>query len=220
MPFACDHKPVFDGGHGPNTGGMGAHSPPGWLDESTAGAIQRDVTEAAVRAMLAEGRQYRGVLYPGLMVTADGPTVLEFNCRFGDPEAQVLLPRLQSDLLEVLWAVANSRLDEVQPHWSEDACVAVVLSSGGYPGPYETGFPIEGLADLDPDVHAFQAGTARRDDGTLVTAGGRVLTVAATGRTLAEAREKAYRNVGRVRFQGMHYRRDIGAAQSAAVPDA
>ena len=217
MPFACDHKPVFDGDRGPNTGGMGAYSPPGWLDEATAEAIRSDVTEAAVRAMMAEGRPYRGVLYPGLMITDDGPMVLEFNCRFGDPEAQVLLPRLESDLLEVLWAVANNRLDEVELRWSEDACVAVVLASGGYPGQYETDLPVEGLADLDLDVLAFQSGTRRQDDGTLVTAGGRVLTVAATGRTLAEAREKAYRNVERIRFDSMHYRRDIGAVQTAAA---
>ena len=143
--------------------------------------------------------------------------VLEFNCRFGDPEAQVLLHLLETDLLEVLWAVANNSLHEVELRWSQDACVGVVLASGGYPGGYETGFAIEGLADLDGDVVAFHAGTSRRDDGTLVTAGGRVLTIVAAGRTLAQAREKAYRNVERVRFQGMHYRRDIGVAQPASV---
>jgi len=147
------------------------------------------------------------------MVTADGPQVLEFNCRFGDPETQALLPRMKSDLLEVLWAVANNRLEEVQVEWSDDACVGVVLASGGYPGKYETGFPIKGLDDVDGDVLIFHAGTRREDDGTLVTAGGRILTVAATGRTMAETREKAYRNVERIRFQGMHYRRDIGATQ-------
>ena len=217
MPFACDHKPAFDGDQGPNTGGMGAYSPPGWLDQSTANAIRKEITEAAVRAMMAEGRPYRGVLYPGLMIGDDGPHVIEFNCRFGDPETQVLLPRLQSDLLDVLWAVANNRLSEVELRWSEEACVGVVLASGGYPGTYETGFAIDGLAELDPDVLVFQAGTRRRDDGALVTAGGRVLTVAATGVTLAEAREKAYRNVERIRFQGRQYRRDIGVAQSAPV---
>ena len=220
MPFACDHKPVFDGDQGPNTGGMGAYSPPGWLDGSTANTIQREITEAAVRAMMAEGRPYRGVLYPGLMIGDDGPQVIEFNCRFGDPETQVLLPRLESDLLDVLWAVANNRLHEIELRWSDEACVAVVLASGGYPDAYETGFPIDGLAEIDPDVLVFQAGTRRRDDGTLVTAGGRVLTVAAAGATLAEAREKAYRNVERIRFQGRHYRRDIGVALSALVQGA
>ena len=217
MPFSCDHKPVFDGDRGPNTGGMGAYSPPGWLDDKMAQAIRSDVTEAAIRAGMAEGRPYRGVLYPGLMITDDGPQVLEFNCRLGDPEAQVLLPRLESDLLDVLWAVANNRLHDVDLRWADAACVAVVLASGGYPGDYQTGLPIEGLSDLDPDVLVFQAGTRRAEDGMLVTAGGRVLTVAATGPTMAEAREKAYRNVERIRFQGVHYRRDIGAAHSAAA---
>ena len=220
MPFACDHKPVFDGDKGPNTGGMGAYSPAGWLDGATAEAIQSGVTEAAVRAMMAEGRPYRGVLYPGLMVTNDGPQVIEFNCRFGDPEAQVLLPRMESDLLEVLWAVANNRLAETDVRWSPDACVGVVLASGGYPTAYDTGFTIEGLDEIDPDVLIFHAGTRREDDGALVTAGGRVLTVAATGATLNEAREKAYRNAERIRFQGRHYRQDIGVAQSAAVQGA
>ena len=220
MPFACDHKPVFDGDQGLNTGGMGAYSPPGWLGGSTANTIQQEITEAAVRAMMAEGRPYRGVLYPGLMIGDDGPQVIEFNCRFGDPETQVLLPRLESDLLDVLWAVANNRLHEIELRWSDEACVAVVLASGGYPGAYETGFPIDGLAEIDPDVLVFQAGTRRRDDGALVTAGGRVLTVAAAGATLAEAREKAYRNVERIRFQGRHYRQDIGVALSAPVQGA
>jgi phosphoribosylamine--glycine ligase len=166
--------------------------------------------------MAAEGRPYRGVLYPGLMITGEGPRVIEFNCRFGDPEAQALLPRLESDLLEVLWAVANNRLHEVELRWSDEACVAVALASGGYPGAYETGLPVEGLDDLDRDVHVFHAGTARDTDGALVTAGGRVLTLAATGPTLEAAREKAYGNVERIRFEGMHYRRDIGAVRAAA----
>jgi phosphoribosylamine--glycine ligase len=143
--------------------------------------------------------------------------VIEFNCRFGDPEAQALLPRLESDLLEVFWAVANNRLHEIELRWSADACVAVALASGGYPGSYETGLPIDGLSDIDSDVHVFHAGTRRADDGALVTAGGRVLTVAATGDTLEQARAKAYRNVERIRFEGMHYRRDIGTAQSIPV---
>jgi len=216
MPFACDHKPVFDGDRGPNTGGMGADSPPDWLDEATGRDIQTSITEAAIAAMESEGRPFSGVLYPGLMATEDGPMVIEFNCRFGDPEAQVLLPRLESDLLDVLWAVANNRLHEVELRWSNEACVGVVLASGGYPGSYETGFAIEGLEDLDDDVLAFHAGTRRADDGTLVTAGGRVLTIVALGATLDAAREKAYRNVERVRFQGMHYRRDIGSVRAAA----
>jgi phosphoribosylamine--glycine ligase len=219
MPLACDHKPVFDGDRGPNTGGMGAYSPPDWLDESTVQAIRSDVTEAATRAMLEEGRPYRGVLYPGLMITEDGPMVIEFNCRLGDPEAQVLLPRLKADLLEVLWAVANNRLHDIEVRWSQDARVAVVLASGGYPEKYETGLPIAGLDELDPDVLVFHAGT-RTEDGKLVTGGGRVLTIVASGPTLAKARDTAYRNVERVRFQGVHYRRDIGGTPSAATESA
>jgi len=216
MPFSCDHTPIFDGDRGPNTGGMGAYSPAGWLDESMAETIRSGVTEAAVRAMAAEGRPYRGVLYPGVMVTADGPMVIEFNCRMGDPETQVLLPRLQSDLLDVMWAVVNNRLHEIELSWSPEACVAVVLASRGYPGAYETGLAIEGLDAIDPDALVFHAGTRRRDDGKLVSSGGRVLTVAALGPTLEAAREKAYRNVERIRFAGAYYRRDIGATWAAA----
>ncbi|MEX1254494.1 MAG: phosphoribosylamine--glycine ligase [Dehalococcoidia bacterium] len=213
LPFSCDHKPIFDGDEGPNTGGMGAYSPAEWLDEATAQTIRLDVTEAALSALAAEGRAYRGVLYPGIMVTDDGPMVIEFNCRLGDPEAQVLLPRLETDLLDVCWAAINQRLHEVELRWSAEACVAVVLASGGYPGEYQTGLPIDGLADLDSDVHVFHAGTRRQDDGTLVTAGGRVLTVSAKGATIEEARTRAYRNVERIRFHGMHYRRDIGVVK-------
>jgi len=216
MPLSCDHKPVFDGDQGPNTGGMGAYSPPAWLDRATEEWIDREVTLATVQAMFEEGRPYRGILYPGLMVTDSGPQVLEYNCRFGDPETQVILPRLKTDLLEVLQAVVNNRLEGTVVEWSDEACVGVVLASGGYPGSYETGLPIEGLDDVDADVQVFHAGTKRRDDGALVTAGGRVLTVVATGGTLAEAREKAYRNVERIRFQGVHYRRDIGVSRGEA----
>ena len=211
MAFSCDHKPVFDGDRGPNTGGMGAYSPAGWLDDSVAAAIRSSITGAAVAAMLAENRPFRGVLYPGVMVTNDGPMVIEFNSRFGDPETQVLLPRLQTDLLDICWAVANNKLHEIDLAWSDEACVGVVLASGGYPGSYETGFPIHGLDDVDPGVMVFHAGTRRDGGGQLVTAGGRVLTVVARGATMAAAREKAYRNVERIHFEGVHYRRDIGA---------
>ncbi len=215
MPFSCDHKPVFDGNRGPNTGGMGVYSPPSWLPESTAAAIRRDVTEAAVRAMASDGVPFKGVLYPGLMITADGPRVIEFNARFGDPETECLLPRLRGDLLEIMLAVANGTLDCVDVNWSDDASVTVMLASGGYPGKYETGKPIDGLDDVDSDVTVFHAGTKRDERGRFVTNGGRVLGVTATGPTMAEARAKAYRNVERIRFDGMHYRRDIGASEVA-----
>jgi phosphoribosylamine--glycine ligase len=210
MPFSCDYKPVFDGDAGPNTGGIGAYSPAGWLDKEVEQTIQSGVTEAAVAAMASLGRPYRGVLYPGIMVTSDGPMVIEFNSRFGDPETQVLLPRLQSDLFDVLWATANDRLHEVEVRWSEVACVGVVVASRGYPGEFDKGLPIEGLGDIDEDVLVFHAGTERDDEGRLLTAGGRVLTIVALAETIEQARSAAYRNVERVRFDGMHYRRDIG----------
>jgi phosphoribosylamine--glycine ligase len=218
MPFSCDHKPVFDGNLGPNTGGMGVYSPPSWLPDATAGQIRRDVTEAAVLAMAASGTPFKGVLYPGLMITADGPRVIEFNARFGDPEAECLLPRLESDLLEILLAVANGTLDRIDVRWSDHASVTVMLASGGYPGPYETGKPIDGLDAVDADVTVFHAGTKRDASGRIVTNGGRVLGVTATAPTMAAAREKAYGNVERIRFEGMHHRTDIGAADVTADP--
>ena len=215
MPFSCDHKPVCDGDRGPNTGGMGVYSPPGWLEPSTARAIERDVTERAVRAMFDARRPYRGVLYPGLMVTAAGPRVIEFNCRFGDPEAEALLPRLQSDLLEICWAVADNSLAGVEIEWSDDATVGVMMASGGYPDAYETGKRISGIDDVDDGVQVFLAGAQRDAAGLLVTAGGRVLCVVASAPTIVEARECAYDNVRRISFDGAHYRTDIAAAAEA-----
>ena len=217
MPFSCDHKPVFDGNRGPNTGGMGVYSPPAWLPDATAARIRRDVTEAAVRALAAEGAPFKGVIYPGLMITAEGPRVIEFNARFGDPETECLLPRLESDLLEIMLAVASGTLDRVDVRWSKHASVTVMLASGGYPGPYETGKPIDGLDDVESDVVVFHAGTKRDASGRIVTNGGRVLAVTATAPTMAAAREKVYRNIGRIRFDGVHYRRDIGAGEVAAA---
>ena len=218
MPFSCDYKRALDGDEGANTGGMGAYSPPAWLDADTARAIDEGITTAAINAMMDENVPYRGILYPGIMVTPDGPEVLEYNCRLGDPEAQALLPRLKTDLLEICLAVANNRLHQVEVEWSEQACVAVVLASGGYPEEYQTGFPISGLGQLEEDVLVFHAGTELTAIGSVVTSGGRVLTVAALGDTLTEARAKAYRNVQRVHFSLRHYRRDIAApAQEARV---
>ena len=217
MPFSCDHKPVFDGNLGPNTGGMGAYSPPSWLQPDSAEQIRRDVTEAAVRAMADEGRPFAGVLFPGLIITRDGPRVIEFNARFGDPECEVLLPKLETDLLEIFEAIANGRLEKVDVRWNDDAAVTVMLASGGYPGAYETGKPISGLDDLDPEIMVFHAGTKRDDSGRLVTAGGRVLAVTAAAPTFAAAREKVYANIARVHFEGMHYRTDIGASEAAVT---
>lgn len=218
MPFSCDYKRIGDGDEGPNTGGMGAYSPPPWLDEALEPVIHETITEAAVAAMMAEGAPYRGILYPGLMVTKDGPKVIEFNCRFGDPETQVLIPRLKSDLLEICWAVADNRLSDAEIEWSTDAAVAVVMASGGYPGDYTTGYDIAGLGALEDDVLVFHAGTTLGEDGRILTNGGRVLTVVATGSSLAEARAKVYRNVQRIHFTNAYYRRDIAApAQNARV---
>jgi len=218
IPFSCDYKRIGDGDEGLNTGGMGAYSPALWLDEALESYIYEHITEAAVRAMMDAGSPYKGVLYPGIMVTADGPKVIEFNCRMGDPETQVLLPRLKSDLLEVCWAVVNDRLSAAEVEWSADACVAVMIASGGYPEEYQVGFTISGLNSLEPDVMVFHAGTALADNGDIVTAGGRVLTVAATAPTLQDARAKVYRNVQRIHFSRAYYRRDIAApAQEARI---
>ncbi len=217
MPFSCDHKPVFDGDRGPNTGGMGVYSPPSWLPERVAEAIRRDVTERTVRAMADAGTPYRGVVYPGMMLTADGPRVVEYNARFGDPETEVLLPRLRSDLLDICDAVAHGRLAEVPVEWDDRATVGVMMVSPGYPGTYPSGAPIEGIESVDEDVQVFMAGTARDTSGRLVTAGGRVLCVVAGGTTVAEARERAYDNVQRISFEGAHYRTDIAARADEAL---
>lgn len=210
MPYACDHKAVYDGGRGPNTGGMGAYSPPGFVDERLHNTIWRQIVQPTVRALAERGTPYRGTIYPGLMITDAGPRVIEFNCRFGDPETQVILPRLLSDLFEPLWGAATGDLSNVQLAWSNEACVGVVLASEGYPGPIRDGAVIEGIDQVDADVQVFHAGTARDSQGRLVTAGGRVLTVVASGATIELARARAYANIERIRFAGMHYRSDIG----------
>lgn len=212
MVPACDYKRVFDNDQGPNTGGMGSYSPPGFFDEEMTNQVKDTILEPTVRAMAEEGKPYKGVLYAGLMVTAEGPKVLEFNARFGDPENQVMLPRLESDLVEIMLAVVESQLDKIEVRWSDNACVGVVMASGGYPGSYKTGFPIEGLDRVDKDVLVFHAGT-KASEGKILTDGGRVLTVTATGKTMAEAREKVYSNIPRIYFEGCHYRKDIAARE-------
>jgi phosphoribosylamine--glycine ligase len=208
---AQDHKAVFDGDRGPNTGGMGAYSPPPALDPSLHARIVETVLRPTVRAMAAEGRPYRGVLYAGLMLTAAGPRVFEYNARFGDPECQVLAVRLADDLLPLCRAVAEGKGLPEAVAWHPDPAVCVVLASGGYPGRYPTGLPISGLerAAAHPGVAIFHAGTAVKD-GRLVTAGGRVLGVTATAADIPAAIALAYRAVADIRFEGMHFRRDIG----------
>jgi phosphoribosylamine---glycine ligase len=216
LPPAQDYKRAFDWDEGPNTGGMGAYSPVPFLDDETLSFIRRDILERTIAALSDEGVPYRGALYAGLMLTEDGPVVLEFNCRFGDPETQAILPRLKSDLGEVLLACAQGRLDRTALEWSPEACITVVLASGGYPGEHRTGFAVEGLEEARSvrGISLFHAGT-RASDGRVLTAGGRVLSVSATGTTLEDARERAYEACGRISFEGMHYRRDIAAGVEA-----
>ncbi|NQT48131.1 MAG: phosphoribosylamine--glycine ligase, partial [Chloroflexi bacterium] len=210
MVPACDYKRAFDSDRGPNTGGMGSFSPPSFFDQSRIDEVHGTILEPTVRAMAQEGAVYKGVLYAGLMVNSEGVRVLEFNVRFGDPEAQALIPRLETDLVDIMLAVNNGTLDGRGIEWSDDACVGVVMASGGYPGKYETGLPITGLDDLDEDILVFHAGTARKEG--IVTSGGRVLTVVGRGATVEEARARAYANVPRVHFEGCHYRTDIAVA--------
>lgn len=213
MP-ACDYKRAGDGDEGPNTGGMGSYCPPGFFGEDMIDMVQRTILEPTVRALAEEGRPYKGVLYAGLMITDDGPKVIEFNARFGDPETQAILPLLKSDLAELMMAVVEERLDAVDIQWSDGACVGVVLASGGYPGEYETGLPIAGLDAVDEDIVVFHAGT-KADDGVILTDGGRVLTVVGTGKDIADARDRVYANIPRIRFEGCHYRKDIGLREVA-----
>ncbi len=218
LPFglACDYKRVGEGDTGPNTGGMGGFSPPPFVDERLAGEIHERILLAAARGLAAEGRPFRGFLFAGLMLTADGPKVLEFNCRLGDPEAELLLPRLDEDLLPRLMGAARGELPTAPLRWRSGATVAVVLASRGYPGDYPRGLPIEGLAAAEraPGALVFQAGTVERD-GRLVTAGGRVLCVVGHGDDIAAARAVAYRAAEAIHFDGRHYRRDIAEAPLA-----
>jgi phosphoribosylamine--glycine ligase len=214
IPFepARDHKPVFDGNEGPNTGGMGAVSPPE-LGSRTLAQIEDQVLFGAVHAMNREKRKFSGFLYAGLMLTQTGPRVLEFNCRLGDPETQPLMMRLNSDLVPYLSNTVEGTLDQLEaPQWDPRPAVAVVATSKGYPGEYPVGLPIHGLDDvkLGKDLQIFHSGT-RIKGGDTVTAGGRVLTVCALGDTMAEARSRAYGALENLDFQGMHYRTDIGA---------
>jgi len=205
-----DHKPIFDGDTGPNTGGMGAYSPAPVVTPELMTQVERDILVPTVHAMHQEGCTYRGLLYAGLMMTPGGPKVLEYNVRFGDPEAQPIMMRLKSDLVDILEATIDGRLDEVTLEWDERPAVGVVMASEGYPGAYEKGREITGLdevAEMD-DVMVFQAGT-RTVDGRIVTAGGRVLCVTALGETVVDAKIRAYEAVAKIRFRGAQYRTDI-----------
>jgi phosphoribosylamine--glycine ligase len=212
LESAQDHKAAYDGDTGPNTGGMGAYSPAPIATPDVLRIVERDVFVPIVDALRQDGAAYRGVLYAGLMLTAAGPKVLEFNCRFGDPETQVILPRLDVDFLELAEAVVDGRLESMDIRWKPDAAVCVVMTAGGYPGPYQPGKVIHGIeaAESVSGVSVFHAGTKSLEHLTL-TAGGRVLGVTALAATLAEAQARAYRATGRITFEGAHYRGDIAA---------
>lgn len=210
LESARDHKRVFDGDQGPNTGGMGAFSPANNWNAQLQTQFEGEVMGPLLRRLRAEGISFRGLLYPGLMVTPDGPRVLEFNCRFGDPETQALLPRMKSDLFPLLESTIDGNIEKQVIEWDERAAVTVVLASGGYPGGYETGKPISGLDEAVKleEVEIFHAGT-KRANGKVVTSGGRVLSLTALGSTIEEARTRAYQAAACIHFEGCHYRHDI-----------
>ncbi|WP_298591285.1 phosphoribosylamine--glycine ligase [uncultured Selenomonas sp.] len=204
-----DHKRAYDGDKGPNTGGMGAYAPAPVAPPALVAEVQKTILEPTIRAMEQEGRLYKGCLYAGLMVTAEGAKVVEFNCRFGDPETEVVLPLLKGDLVEIMLACVDGTLADVEIPWSTGAAVTVVLAAGGYPKTYEKGAEITGLADAEAEgCLVFHAGTAEKD-GKIVTAGGRVLNVVAEAADIRAAVEKAYRGVGRVHFKDAFCRKDI-----------
>jgi phosphoribosylamine---glycine ligase len=205
-----DHKRLLDNDQGPNTGGMGAYCPVPDIDASLYDEIVETIMKPTIAALAAEGRPYKGVLYGGLMLTKEGPKVLEFNCRFGDPETQAVLPLLDADLVDICEAVIDERLHEVDVRWKDGACICVVMASAGYPGAYEKGKVITGIEEAEGEegVIVFHAGTAMKD-GQLVTSGGRVLGVTAIGRDFDEAVERVYKAVSKIHFDGAHYRRDI-----------
>jgi phosphoribosylamine--glycine ligase len=209
MVSAQDHKRIFDGDQGPNTGGMGTFAPTPKYTPQIRKYVEDQIMRPTVDAMAAEGRLFQGVLYFGLMLTAEGPKVLEYNARFGDPETQVVLPLLKTPLLDIFNAVIDGDLDKLDIVWSDETCVCVAAASGGYPGGYEKGKEISGLDTLDSDIMLFHAGTCCKDS-KYYTNGGRVLGVTAKGCDMHEARQKAYTNIARISFEGMQYRKDIG----------
>lgn len=212
MPPARDHKRIGENDTGPNTGGMGAITDPSVLDQQTLNRIVREVVEPTLRGASEEGFPFKGILFIGLMLTADGPKVLEYNVRFGDPETQVILVRLESDLSRIFQAIVAGNLRDVEVEWKSQSSACVVLASAGYPGPYKTGAPINGLGEFAANDHlqVFHAGTTRSEHGSFLTSGGRVLGVTATDATLAQALENCYRAIAKINWDGMQYRRDIG----------
>ena len=216
MTAACDYKRAYDGDAGPNTGGMGSFSPPTFWDAGLESTVRSEIMEPVAAQMVKLGCPFRGILYAGLMLTTEGPKVLEFNCRLGDPEAQVVLPRLESDLLGIILSATDGRLSQQQVRWSDDRWVGVVLASAGYPGDYQTGFEITGLPRQEEGMVVFHAGTrlnVSNGSSGIFSSGGRVLTAAAKGETLAAARRRTYDLAGSIRFVNAFCRSDIAADQ-------
>jgi len=213
LPSSQDHKRIFDKDRGPNTGGMGAYSPAPIVTNDIYQEIKADIITPIIKGLANEGKPYKGVLYAGLMITEDGPKVLEFNVRFGDPEAQAILPRLNTDLVDVIEAAIDGKLNELgQLEWRDEPCVCVVMASGGYPGDYKKALEIKGTKELEnlEDIMVFHAGT-KIQDGKLLTNGGRVLGVTALGADIESAITKTYRATSKINFENVYYRKDIGA---------
>jgi len=217
IAVACDYKRIGDGDLGPNTGGMGSFSPPPFWSAELEASVRADILEPTARRMAEMGCPFRGVLYAGIMLTSDGPKVFEFNCRLGDPEAQVILPRLETDFAEIALAASEGRLAETPVRWSGESWVGVVLASEGYPGAHETGFEIVGLPRPSAGRVVFHAGTRAVGGGKIVTAGGRVATAAARGDTIEEARRAAYKLAREIEFANAYYRRDIAAGVPSSL---
>lgn len=209
MVSSQDHKRAYDNDEGLNTGGMGTFSPSKVYTKEIEKEVEENIIFPTVDAMNSEGRTFKGVLYFGLMLTDDGVKVLEYNARFGDPETQVVLPRLKTDIVDIFNAVIDGKLDTIDIKWEDNACVCVILASGGYPENYEKGLPIT-IGKLDKDVMLFHAGTKSDGHGGYLTNGGRVIGVTCVGSNIEEAREKAYKNINNIHFKNMHYRKDIG----------
>ena len=219
LAAACDYKRLLEGDRGPNTGGMGSYAPADIWTKGLSCQVQKEIMEPAVKAMSWEETPYKGVLYAGLMITSLGPKVLEFNCRLGDPETQVLLPAMKTDLVDVMLSTIDGNLKDTPVDWGDVACVGVVMASRGYPGDYRRGLEIQGLEMLDHNALAFHAGTTRPtgDHSRILATGGRVLTIVGSGPSVQEAREHVYNNIDRVSFEGCHYRRDIGLVQNTSI---
>ena len=209
LPTSQDHKAIFEGDQGPNTGGMGAYAPAPVMSPKLLEIVGEKILMPTIRGMENEGRSYRGVLYAGLMMTSGGPKVLEFNCRFGDPETQAVLPLIDTDIVDIMMASIQGGIIDISPRFNSGAAVCVVMASGGYPGLYEKGKTIHGLNLLDSDVIVFHAGTKKKG-GAFITSGGRVLGITAMDMTIKSAIKKAYQAVGKITFDGAYYRKDIG----------